>query len=199
MLLVTGLQVLMGRMDVILLGALRGTSEAGVYSVALRVATLITFGLDAVLVIASPLISELHAKQRKEDLQHAIRLIAWGMLAYALPVFLGIAGGGWWLLSIFGEGFTAGRWTLTILAGGQLVDALCGPVNAVLMMTGHAGTSARILTATALLNLVLNLALVPWLGMEGAAIAAAGTKMTWNVILCVYVRKTLGLRMTLVG
>ncbi|MBS1270306.1 MAG: hypothetical protein MAG794_01261 [Gammaproteobacteria bacterium] len=102
------------------------------------------------------------------------------------------------LLSIFGGDFTAGYTSLTILAAGQLFNALTGSVGSTMMMTGHQQPAAWLMIQAALLNGVLNLLLIPHFGIEGAAFATAVATVAWNIRLYHFIRHEIGLDTSLV-
>jgi O-antigen/teichoic acid export membrane protein len=60
-------------------------------------------------------------------------------------------------------------------------------------MTRHERDTAKGLAVSAILNVVLNLLLVPLLGIIGAAMATALSLITWNVLLWWAVRQRLGI------
>jgi O-antigen/teichoic acid export membrane protein len=82
---------------------------------------------------------------------------------------------------------------LAILAVGQLINAGFGSVGFLLNMTGHEGITARILWQTAIVNVVMNVFLIPSFGTAGAAIASAFSLILWNALLYRQVRRRLGL------
>nr|WP_244314116.1 oligosaccharide flippase family protein [Roseibium denhamense] len=77
------------------------------------------------------------------------------------------------LLSLFGEGFESGYVLIALLLAGVLARASVGPADALLTMTGHQKTCAAIYGLTFGLNVVLNLTLIPFLGLPGAAIGTS--------------------------
>ena len=86
---------------------------------------------------------------------------------------------------------------LVLLVIGQAINALSGPVGYLLLMTGHQMVAARIITACALLKVVLNIALIPAYGAAGAAAASAVMLIALNGALYVVVRRRLDLDPTL--
>jgi O-antigen/teichoic acid export membrane protein len=99
-----------------------------------------------------------------------------------------------WLLSFFSPDFGIYSGTLRVLALGQLVNALCGPVMYLLNMTGHEQSARRTMTVASIANVIGNVALIPWLGVEGAAWATSGTMILWNVWALVAVYRKTGIR-----
>jgi O-antigen/teichoic acid export membrane protein len=64
-------------------------------------------------------------------------------------------------------------------------------------MTGNQDTAAWILALHAVLNLALNVILIPRFGIEGAAVATALTRVSWNVVMALVAWRRLRLRATI--
>ena len=175
--------------DILMLGMLRGTEQAGLYNVAVRVTGLIAFPLTSANMIAAPLFAELHSSGEKRDLQQHLTLVCRGIVLFTLPIAAVVIAAGTWLLGLFGESFRAGYIPLVILTGGQLTSALFGPVSLLLTMTGHQVRAAWIVGGAAFLNIGLNGILIPLFGIQGAAAASAGTLILWNTLLWVVVKR----------
>lgn len=190
--LLAGLEVLDEQADVLLVGALVSTTEAGIYAAVSRFSLLITFGFMAVNAITAPMISQLYAQGELARLQRLTTLAARGVLAFALPVAVGIVLFGPLLLGMFGAEFTSGYPALVILTVAQLATAVIGPVGFLLTMTGNQHLAFRVRVTTCVLNIALNAVLVPWLGILGAAVSMTATTCLWKLGMLYYVRQTLG-------
>jgi O-antigen/teichoic acid export membrane protein len=197
LLVVNALLVVQERTDVLVVGSLLGTREAGIYGAASRVASLLAFGLSAVNAWAAPLISDLHARGDHAGLQRLTRLAARGIFAITFPACLGVALFGRQVLAAFGPEFEAAHTALLILAASQLVNALAGPVGFLMTMTGRQNAAARILGLHTVLVVALCLVLVPRFGIVGAALATAFTRASWNVVMAIAVWRRLRLRATI--
>jgi O-antigen/teichoic acid export membrane protein len=75
------------------------------------------------------------------------------------------------LLRIYGKGFDAGQHVMVTLAAAMLVSIASGPVMMVILMSGKSWWTLANSAVSVTLNVVLNILLIPRLGMEGAAIA----------------------------
>lgn len=192
-LLLSGLYTLQVRTDVLMIGVLAGTSEAGVYSVATRVAESLLLGLAAVNMIAAPMIAQLFSQGRMTELQEVVHFAAKASFAFSVPVAIVLILFGESVLGIFGLSFTAGYWPMVVLIVGQLVNALAGSVVFIMTMTGHEKFAAAMLGFSTLLNIVLNIILIPLYGITGAAIATAVTTVIWNMALFVAVWARIGI------
>ena len=182
--LLMGMQMINQHTDILMLGLFRPADEVGIYRVVVQGGTLVVFGLQAVNMVVAPQFARLHSLGDKASLQRVATLSARAGLAIALPVALafilfGEAILGW----IFGPAFAAGAIALAIIAVGQLVNAGFGSVGYLLNMTGHERDTALGVAIAAGCNIILNLILIPPLGMNGAALATALTLVIWNGLL----------------
>lgn len=196
MMLLASFNLILFQADTLMVGALIGTDAAGVYNVASKLASLLVLVLVAVNTILAPIIADLHERNEREELQRLVTLGARLVFVVSVGVALGLWVLDTWLLGLFGDGdaFVVGAPALRVLVGAQLVNALAGPAMQLLNMTGHQNISARILGTSAVANLVLNAALIPWLGFVGAAWATALTMVLWNLWAVAAVWRTLRVR-----
>lgn len=186
-------------LDVLLVGAFRNTTEAGIYAMASRLARLLNLGLMSASAATIPLSAELLASGRRNELQRVVRQAAAGLAAFAIPTALALALSGRWLLSWLGPEFSAGYPVLALLAAGQLVNSLTGSCGQLLNAGGHQGAVFRLNFAASAANALLLLALTPTLGMMGAALAGCLTMTSWNLILAREARQRLGIDSTLLA
>ncbi len=193
LLLISGSLVVLNQTDTVMIGAILGTREAGIYTAAARIALLVLLGLTAVNAIAAPMIARLHATGKRAELQRMVTFCARAVLAVSLPAAALVMVWGEQVLAAFGPAFGEGLTALRILAAGQLVNAAAGSVGFLMTMTGHQRQAAMLLGAAAALNVLLNALLIPPFGIEGAAAATATTIVLWNVALFAYVRRKLGI------
>lgn len=182
--LLSGLNLLMGNLDIVMLGWLRPIDEAGIYRVAVATSAVVSFGLQATNLVVMPAIARLYDSGDTMALQKLLYsnirfVIVVGLAAFGIVVVLGQ----WLLGALFGPAFEAAYWPLIILAMGQLLNAAFGPVGILLNMSGHEKETLLGLTFAAVLNGILNIVLIPGAGMIGAAVASSVALTFWNVFL----------------
>jgi O-antigen/teichoic acid export membrane protein len=193
LLMVSGFNLLGRQIDTVMLGAMLDPEAAGIYSIPSKVVNLIGMGLQAVNVIMAPIIAQLFAQNRREELQQAVTLASRLIFVFTFVAATFIFIGNRWILSLFGDDFVAGSSILVVLTIGQIVNALAGSVGLMMTMTGHERQAARIVGASVVLNIVLNYLLIPIYGAVGAAAATAVAVAAWNFTMIVFVRKNLGI------
>jgi len=189
MFFISGMHLILHQTDIIMVGIILDTKQAGIYAVATRIAGLMAFGLSAVNAIAAPMISELYSTGRYQELQRMITLAARAIFAFTLIAGVILVFAGKYALSLFGLEFVVGYYSLLILLIGQTVNAVSGSVGFLMTMTGRHSQAAKILGVSALINIVLNAMLIWRFGMIGAAISTALTTALWNLSMLYYVWK----------
>ncbi|MBU1191312.1 MAG: oligosaccharide flippase family protein [Gammaproteobacteria bacterium] len=190
--LIAGLQLLIVRLDIMLLGVLSGHEQAGHYAAASRIGDLIVFALASANIIVGPLIAGLHARNDIAGMQRMLVTLSKGVMLLTVPLVLVIVLFGRSILGFFGGEYVSAYVPLLILVCGQLINALSGPVDFVMAMTGQQVKMMQILVLAAGLNLALNFALIPQFGLIGAASATAITTAFWNIYMRYIVLKRLG-------
>lgn len=195
MALTQGFEQLNRYADVILLGLLAAAIDVGVYRVGAQGAILVSLGLAALNMVVAPYFTRLHAEYEYQKLQKLTRRTAQAALAFGIPAMaLFTLFGEWLLVTLFGTEFEGAYWPLLILAVGQLLNAGFGPAGMLLNMTGHERDVTRVVAVAAGLNVALNLALIPILGVVGAALATSISLAFWNLWLWFLVRRRLDMR-----
>ncbi len=194
LMLVAGFQLINAYADIILLGLIRTDEEVGVYRVAVQMGNLVMFGLVAVNQVLHPHFAELYSNGDKERLQRLVTSSAKIIFGFAIPPALLFVFAGEVILKVFfGEEYMSGSVALGILTIGQLANAAFGSVGALLNMTGHEKDTVRGMMIAAVVNILLNIFLIPMFGISGAASATAISYFVWNAVLRYYVRKRLGI------
>lgn len=198
MMFITSFSLVLNQADLIMIGAMISTTDAGIYAVASRIAMLLLFGITLMNSIAAPVISQLYTQRKIPQLQRMLNYIAWASFLVATPLCLGVILWSEEILSIaFGDEFVDGAGALAILAAGRWVNALTGAAGYLLAMSGHEKQAAYILGSNALMNIILNFLLIPIYGIEGAAIATLITTVSWSLLMLAYGKKYIGVNASL--
>ncbi len=191
--IITLLHQLLSNNDTILLGLINGTDNVGIYGIASKLSLAVSFPLIVANVIFAPIISEYYSTQNIDGLQHKLNKGMRIVIPGSLFLFTIIIIFKEQILVIFGSDFTLGSTSLVILSIGQIINAILGPVGFLLSQTAYEKTVMKTLLFAAILNIILNLLLIPHYGIEGAAIATSLSIISWNAILYYKVRQHLGI------
>ena len=162
-----------GSLELLFLGMFATKEMVGIYSVILRFKSIISLPMMAFNTTLAPLISEAYARLNHERLEELFRSATRWVMILSLPLAAIILLFGSPLLGLFGQAYSVGYVTLTLMTLGQLVNICVGPVGHMLLMTGSSRVrlfNSLVLAAT---QLGLGLLFIPAWQLEGAGLVSA--------------------------
>jgi O-antigen/teichoic acid export membrane protein len=162
-------------LDILLVGALRSTREAGIYAAVSRFVGIGTFALQAVGIAVAPQIASLLARREHRRAEGVFQTGTWWLMVLGWPLYVTLAVFAPFLLRVFGRDYVAGQTALLILSLAMMTLVGTGNNKIVLLMGGGSGWNLAITAGSLALNVGLNLALIPTFGMNGAALAFAAS------------------------
>lgn len=192
--LINGFYLLNNYIDILVIGYFHEDSTVGVYKAAAQLSVLVSFGLQSINRVLHPFFSRLYNLNQFAKLQEIVATSSMVIIAIGvLPLILLISYGETFLALCFGETFSEGAIALSVLCIGQSFNMIMGSAGALLNMTGHERYTMIGVGVSALINIVLNILLVPSFGIIGAASATAVSMVVWNIVLHYYVKKLLNI------
>ncbi len=172
------------RLDTVVVGAIVGVPAAGIYGVGQKLALLVERFSEPVVTIFFPYSAELNARQDQAGLRAAVTLGTRLTLAIAGPLCLVLALLTEPVLELWvGSSFTAAAPVVVALAASAAIKSITYTGALALSGMGQARTPALVLTAEAILNLVLSIALGLRIGLEGVALATLIATVVAEAIL----------------
>jgi O-antigen/teichoic acid export membrane protein len=173
LLVMTGSDLTLQSADVLIVSRYMTPTDVAIYFAAAKTMALIMFVHYAVGSAVANRYAALHARGDKEALRSfardAVHWTFWPSLAAAILLLaLGVP-----LLWLFGPRFVEGYPVMLVLVVGFLFRSSMGPAEFLLNMLGEHKVCAAVLFMTAMLNIALNLVLVPIFGLLGAATATS--------------------------
>lgn len=164
---------LSARIDVVLLGFMIGAAAAGIYNVAYRVIFMLQFLPYFAGLAVLPLASRLHSKGERHELNKVFKDTLNLAVIISVPAVAGL-----WLVApelialVFGEEFSESVVILRWLAVFLFLVSLKHILGAFLTACGLQAARAKAQWVGAVTSVVGNGALIPMIGVEGAALAA---------------------------
>lgn len=194
---VSGLYLLNSRLDVIMLGSLHDARDAGIYTIASRLADLTSFVMATVNMVIAPRIAELYQRGELSVLQRMVRVSARGVFLASLPAaLLLVVAAQPLLVCVYGPEYAEGALPLSILVCAQMLVVGSGPLGLLLNMTGHEKSLTINMAISVAANATLNTLLIPRFGAVGAAIATGGSLVLSRILLWRSVRSAVNIRPT---
>lgn len=168
--------------DLLLVGYLGTTSDAGLYAAAIKVAVVGTAILVAFATVFNPIISDLHNRHQRAELESLFKTITRWIFTFSLPVFLVLIFFPDSIMRMFGAAYVGGGTALSILALSQLVTASIGSAGLLVLMTGHSRIELLNMATALAIDLIMCFLLIPEYGIVGAAIANVGAALSLNLM-----------------
>jgi PST family polysaccharide transporter len=199
-LLATGLPVwgqmvlahLLARSDLFLIFSFISATAAAHYTVGLRTALLpamIAMAFDAAL---RPAIADALAKERRGYLKAQFLQVARSVLMLCLPAIVILQFFPERVMAVIGAQFIDASRVVSLAAAGALAGFLTGPASSALVMAGLARIPFVHGLIAGAVRLTLGLALIPTLGMTGAAIAQLASTVSASALDALAANRRLG-------
>ncbi|WP_340819087.1 polysaccharide biosynthesis C-terminal domain-containing protein [Methanolobus sp. WCC4] len=169
--------------DTITIGYFLNNSDVGVYRVIFQFVTIATLSTAALRSTLWPKVSRWGKTRKYKSIEESLsRSISYSLL-FAIPIFVGGALLGDKLLYYFyGAEFVHGYTTLFILLCMQIISIFQILFTAYLSALDCQKKSFQVTAIAALLNIIVNVILIPTMGINGAAIATLAA-MALNALL----------------
>ena len=179
----TMLGMIMHWTDTLMLGYFKTPDMVGLYNAALPLASLIPVVLTSMRFLYVPIASQLYSQNLMDEIRRNYAVLTKWMFSLTLPLFFIIFLFPETVLNIlFGSRYIQADAVLQFLALGMFINTFLGPNGATLMIAGK----TKILMWTSLIgsimNIVLNILLIPPLGIIGAAIASTASLAVINLL-----------------
>lgn len=173
--------------DTIMIGYYLNNAEVGVYRIVLQFTSLAAFTNIALRATLYPRVSHWSKKKDTGLVEESLTRAFTYSLVLAIPMLMGGSLIGDKLLYyLYGAGYGRGYQTMIVLFIVQIVNIFFFLSSTYLTSMGHLKDLFKITVTSVVANIVLNAALIPLLGIIGAAIATLAT-MGLNAILALQV------------
>lgn len=180
--------------DLWVVGSLASKGDVALYAGASK----LVFYVGTAFIIASqvvpPIIAELWAQGRKEQLERALREVATlAGLPALLVLCVFVFAGGWVMETVYGPGFEEGASVLAILASARLVAVVTGNSGIALQMTGYQRTMFYLTIATGVCSLAAEITFGRLYGLIGVAASTASAQVVQNLLQLGFAKRKLGI------
>lgn len=169
--------------DTFLLGALATVAATGVYNTVYPLAMLVAVGHKAADFLYLPLVSGLHADSATDEITSIYRTVTKWLLVVTVPPFVLFAVFPRLVIRLtYGPEYVEGALALTVLVVGIFVDTVAGVNGRTLEAIGSTTTVMAATVVAAVVNVALNLWLIPQYTIVGAAVATTASYLLLNAI-----------------
>lgn len=180
---VQGLGFLNTNVDIYMVGYFLESAELGVYNIGLQLSNMASSVLMAAGFLLPPMMTRLHDQGKTAETRRVFQLITKWMVVLILPIVTVLFFAPRIVIgTLFGDGYTGGATALRILLVGQLVGILMGLNTQGLIALGKNRIVSYIVFVQTVVNVTVNVSLIPIIGIEGAAIGMAVSGILGDVL-----------------
>lgn len=176
--------LIVSRIDFLMLGALIGTREVAIYTIAFFIGTVIEIPRRAIAQISTPILSQAWKQNDLPKIDEIYKKSALNQLIVGALLFLGI----WCNVdAIFnlipnGEIYRPGKYVILFIAVMRLFDMATGVNGEIILQSRYYRFNLISIAILAGLMIVTNLIFIPLYGMNGAAFSSALSVLLYNVL-----------------
>lgn len=186
-------QLALQRLDIVLLTLLAGPAEAAIYTAATRFLVVGQVANQGLTSVVEPQLSRLLAVADRSAAGAVYRTATGWLVLLCWPLYLLVATYADGMLDWFGSGYDEGTVVVLVLAGSMLVASAIGMVDVVLIMGGRTSWNLGNSMLALAVNVVVDVLLIPPLGLLGAAIGWAAAILVNNLLPLYQVWRHMGL------
>lgn len=172
-----------GQTDKFMLMQMAGDEAVGLYSTATTICGMWVFVLSAVIDSVNPTIMRLHGIDGDEYIRKNVQLYRMVFYVSAAVSFVLTAGAPLVVGLLYGEAYLGAVAPLRVVTWYTAFSYLGVARNAWVVCEGKQRYLKYMYGAAAVMNVVLNLALIPLLGTVGAALASLATQAFTSIVL----------------
>ncbi len=189
-------QIAIQKADIVIVAAVISPAAAALYTAATRFVAIGQIVTQSLQQVMQPRFTAILMREDRALLHDVHRTAtAWNVLV-VWPIYVAVGAAPLAYLSIFGDAYGQDHtWlVVSVMAVAMLLAVSTGPVDTLLLMSGRSGLSMMNAVSALVVDIALCLALLPVLGLVGAAVAW-GCAVTLRCGLAVWqVRTDLGVR-----
>lgn len=175
---------LTSKLDIFMVGTMQELKEAGIYSIAAYIAAAIDIPTKGLYAASASSVAQYLAKDDRPELESLYKKVSINLLVAGVLLF----GAAWIsiddLFQIIPNGreVAAGKYVLLFIGFSRLVEMGTGLNNYMMYYSRYYLYAMLSLTILAVVNISLNLWLIPRMGINGAAIATLLSVSAYNLV-----------------
>lgn len=195
MVISAGSNLVVGKIDSLMVSALLGFTENGIYTTLFYVAVVIEIPKRAIGQIAIALYSKAFANHKPEEIRLLYTKTALNQLIIGLLLYIGIIVN---LHNLFyfipnGEAYAVGKWVIIIIGASRVIDMSAGANGELIVMSKFFRFNVIAIASLALLTILSNYLLIPVMGLSGAALASLISLFIFNLVKLLFIYRKFGL------
>ncbi|MCH7414274.1 polysaccharide biosynthesis C-terminal domain-containing protein [Belliella sp. R4-6] len=185
--------ILIMKIDSLMVSSLIGLDANAIYTIAFSIAVVIEMPRRAISQVIMPVVAEHFEKNELPEINKLYKQVAVHQLLICLLLFLGI----WSSIdSLYhfvpnNQVYEVGKWVVLWIGLGKLSDVLFSINGEIIVFSRYYVFNITATLIMCVAVIILNLVLIPLMGIEGAALASFLAMFLFNFVKYIYVKKRL--------
>lgn len=165
--------------DITMLGLLSDEKTVGIYTLSSKIYTVIKQVLNAVIIVSIPRLSYYLGNRKEDKFEELAEKIKFLLLVFMVPISVGLFSFSKDIMCIVGgKGYVNGYTSLMILSVAVVFSLLSSFFTNCILLTRREEKKILLMTASAaIVNIVLNIWMIPAMGANGAAVTTLISEM----------------------
>lgn len=186
------MQVLTQRLDIVLVASLASARDAAIYTAATRFVVIGQMASNALMMATQPRLAVAVAREDRQEVSQIYRTSTSWLVALTWPIYLILIVFGETLLQVFGRSYAVGGVVIALISVAMLLSMAFGMLDTVLTMSGRTMWNLANATVGLVVQIGLDIVLIPHLGFAGAAVGWAVSIVVRNLVGLVMVARAVG-------
>lgn len=198
--LINVINLIFSKIDTFMVGYYLGVAFSGVNNIYMKITSAMLLAMTGLMFAASPVIAENLALQKIHLVRNEIKKLVFFSFGIAVFMFAGMVLFAPWFFGLYDSSlFIENTDAMYIYGLCNFVNLFTGPATVILMLSNKLKPLIYGYSAELLLNLLLNMLLIPLFSIKGAAWATLISEGLVNVYFAYICYKTLRVNTTLIG
>lgn len=179
--------LLIGNIDMLMVGTYNGLSQTGIYAIALYVGSVIAVPKKSITKISFPVIAEAFQKNNLESVQKVYKQTSQNQFLAGLLLYVGVIANIDNLYAMLPQEYANGGIVIIIIGLGNLIEMVTGANGQIIIASKYFRFDFYSSWVLMILAITLNMFLIPKFGLSGAAMATASSILFYNLIKVIFV------------
>lgn len=179
--------LLIGNIDLLMVGTFNGLAESGIYAIALYVGSVILIPKKAIVKISFPVIAKSFQNNDLKNIRNVYKQTALNQLLAGLLLYIGVLANMDNLYAMLPQEYAAGSSVILIIGIGNLIEMATGANGQIIIASKYYRFDFYSSWILVILAIVLNIILIPSYGVNGAALATTISILFYNLIKLIFV------------
>ncbi len=179
--------LLIGNIDLIMVGTFSGLEQTGIYAIALYVGSVIIVPKKSITKISFPVIAAAFQRNDIQNVKEVYKQTSLNQFLAGLIIYVGVIANIDNLYQMLPKEYVDGSIVIIIIGLGNLLEMVTGANGQIIIASKYFRFDFYSSWILVLLAIALNAILIPNFGLKGAALATASSILVYNLIKVVFV------------